>query len=81
MQPVNQLDIEKIKQQALETSLEVVAGTGINVKKIGNQVVVSVVPQNNTIIPIYVCVNGVPRKINVVTKGNDFSPSFPIPPA
>jgi hypothetical protein len=79
MQPVNQLDIEKIKQQALETNLEVVAGTGINVKKIGNQVVVSTVPSNNVIIPIFICVNGVPRKINVLTQGHDFSPSFPIP--
>jgi hypothetical protein len=79
MEEINQLDIDKIKQQYETAGIQIVAGTGINVKRNGNQIVVSVVPQNNTIIPISVCVNGVPRKINVLTKGNDFSPSFPIP--
>ena len=79
MQQINQLDIDKIKQQSQETGFNVVAGTGIDIKKLGNEVVISTVPQKNTIYPLYICVNGVPRKINILAQGRDYSPSFPTP--
>ena len=81
MDTVNQLDIDKIKQQSQTSGIEIVAGEGISIKRNGNQIIVSLAEKQKTTYPLTVCVNGYSRKINFLTEGYDYSTDFPVPPA
>jgi len=78
MDTVNQLDIDKIKKISEETGIEIVAGTGISIKRNGNQIIVSLAEKQQTTYPLTICVNGYSRRVNFLTDGYDYSTNFPV---